>query len=231
MKRRLFSLAAAASLVLCMFVCAHWIRSLYVVDLVERVGRAIASFEFADGLIAATWSEESEASRRVYARNIELDLKLKQIQLKRVEVLFRDGKAGSSEVELAKNRVIAAETDAERVRRSVEPGWHFVRWKRGNNEYSRWQYLGNGWRRLGFQHISGRLRDGSVAHQFSLPHYAIAMVAAFLPAMWVLRQFRSRRRRLGGLCSVCGYDLRASPERCPECGTKANRQSAAGAAA
>jgi len=29
---------------------------------------------------------------------------------------------------------------------------------------------------------------------------------------------RVRQRKLHGLCIHCGYDLRASPTRCPECG-------------
>jgi predicted amidophosphoribosyltransferase len=38
------------------------------------------------------------------------------------------------------------------------------------------------------------------------------------PAVWLNGLRKTRRAKRLGLCPSCGYDLRASPERCPECG-------------
>lgn len=44
------------------------------------------------------------------------------------------------------------------------------------------------------------------------PFFAIA------PGLKLLAMRRNARLRTSGCCAKCGYDLRASPERCPECG-------------
>ncbi len=61
----------------------------------------------------------------------------------------------------------------------------------------------------------------------SVPCWLAAVLSACLPADWLLRRRRRqivRRRLERGQCLRCGYDLRATPERCPECGTEIRLQ-------
>jgi hypothetical protein len=51
---------------------------------------------------------------------------------------------------------------------------------------------------------------------WSAPHWVLAIMFALAPLIWFLRR---RRRIPAGHCQACGYDLRETPDRCPECGT------------
>jgi hypothetical protein len=51
-----------------------------------------------------------------------------------------------------------------------------------------------------------------------MPDWAACLM--WLPfAVPLVKRLHRRQRVRHGLCVVCGYDLRATPERCPECGT------------
>ena len=63
----------------------------------------------------------------------------------------------------------------------------------------------------------GVVERGPTHHVIFSPLLA-ALLAAVLPSSWLASRARARRRRRRGLCARCGYDLRATPDRCPECG-------------
>jgi hypothetical protein len=56
---------------------------------------------------------------------------------------------------------------------------------------------------------------------FALPAWFVLLLTCLLPGLWLMsavRLHRERQRQRQGFCLVCGYDLRATPDRCPECG-------------
>jgi hypothetical protein len=54
-----------------------------------------------------------------------------------------------------------------------------------------------------------------------IPHWFVVMLLTIFPIAWLVRSGRRYRGRLmlKGICLQCNYDLRASKDRCPECGT------------
>jgi hypothetical protein len=74
---------------------------------------------------------------------------------------------------------------------------------------------------LGFRHLC--MTDGhSRWETFEVPIWQIMvpplLVSALAGTLWRRQSIRARRIQ-AALCINCGYDLRATPERCPECGT------------
>jgi hypothetical protein len=65
-----------------------------------------------------------------------------------------------------------------------------------------------------------------VQHQFGLflPPSLVVVAASGLAVYF--RHRAKRSIRLPGMCPSCGYDLRATPDRCPECGTVAAKLAA-----
>ena len=80
---------------------------------------------------------------------------------------------------------------------------------------------------LGFAWIEGDWRQGFIYpgepalpyRAIIIPFWPIALMTGLVPLIYMRSCFLSRRRSRRGLCHTCGYDLRASKDKCPECGS------------
>lgn len=98
-------------------------------------------------------------------------------------------------------------------------GWH---WESGPS----WHGLG-AWRQLywfEFFWFTDQLTwDPAFAESkfdIGMPYWVPVGASLVLPVGWSVVTLRRRRRdQRSGQCRKCGYDLRASHDRCPECGT------------
>jgi hypothetical protein len=83
------------------------------------------------------------------------------------------------------------------------------------------------WRGLGFNTMVGayalnwQLVGTFIYRSYTMPYWFLCLIGTPLPLAWGVRH-RSRRRAVrrlkACLCAACGYDLRATSSRCPECG-------------
>jgi hypothetical protein len=92
------------------------------------------------------------------------------------------------------------------------PGWHWSTTSATNRDVFDFAFRG--------PHSKA---DGGGGFDNSYPMWglmAVLLIIGVLPA--AIAEIRRRRtvriRAERGHCTVCGYDLRATPERCPECG-------------
>ena len=83
-------------------------------------------------------------------------------------------------------------------------GWSYDSWPNERPEYV-W-----GWYEI---RADGQLK-------VAVPCWVLCLATAvFAIASTLARHIRAKHRAVGTSCRNCGYDLRATPDRCPECGT------------
>lgn len=104
-------------------------------------------------------------------------------------------------------------------------GWQHTEWPISSTT----SLPNEGW--WGFSYHAGQIinsrpsSDGRAApryigffHRVTVPHWALLLVLLTPVALWLQSELRRQRRRSLMQCRNCGYDLRASSVRCPECG-------------
>ena len=177
-RRRLFNLAAAVSLVLCLATAAMWVRSAAHVDDL-RYDSAVRQVAGAYQRWALTLITVSGG-----------------VQFQVVQVQSPRG-----------------------VGVADQQGSHFSFVTAPYHRYSIIDFAPAG--------VTEDVMSGLPAGDFNrvtygvLPYWLLILPLVPLPLLWGQRGLRMRTRRKLGLCRKCGYDLRATAECCPECGSEA----------
>ncbi|MGH7179663.1 MAG: hypothetical protein ACREJC_19970 [Tepidisphaeraceae bacterium] len=187
MRRPLFTIAAAMSLLLCLATAVLWIRSYWAWDEIGHLTatgagnpRVMSTFRMnsAGGVLhVSIWKAFSGPKQR---------LKFRLTPENYAEWGWESVSAGRT-----------TSTQSKGILERAGFSWRFADAPSGDGEHRDFEWVA------------------------SSPYWAVALVLAlpwyFAPIYWKRR--RRARRKVVGQCQRCGYDLRASPQRCPECGT------------
>lgn len=198
--RRVLNILSATCLLLCLGIVVLWIRGYFVADAVGFGDSRVArEFVSHDGMFVY-WSWECQAPA-------ELPMALPR------ELQYRATPADSPFYYLLPGENVTTVVNGRRI------WWRFLQ-ELGVRSIL---FTDPGFPRVNFIHL------------LRIPCWLVLLLALFFPAVRYLFAIVARYRRQRhlarcnklGLCPTCGYDLRASRERCPECGTSKSADSVA----
>ncbi len=181
MKRVLFTIVSAISLLLFLAVVGVWVRSFFYRDIVTFVaprdqGQVIQSIRGRLHIV----SELSGTSRGSISH---------QVDRLAPDAIWNGGMSSYP----------------------VKVEWH---WGHVWQNYSRIH------RSFGTTGFAGFM---TLHRLIVVPYWSPAFLFVVLPTIWIWRFIKYGHRRKIGHCPRCNYDLRATPQRCPECGWSQNK--------
>jgi hypothetical protein len=211
MRRKVFSITAAASLAICVATAGLWVRSYFAGDDLHR------RTQWPEG---GNWYRRQwRISSRDGGLRLDVETHVTNWPLRTTGgVLSAQGGGHLTEIGFDVN-----------PRAGTGGRWELGRWYwttsrpaslgpgevlSGNLWFSLWTE-----RKSGRQVATGVLRK--TGFHLQIPHWFVVLLASLAPGVWLIRRHRRASRVRLGRCAGCGYDLRASPGRCPECGTPA----------
>jgi hypothetical protein len=191
MKRRLLNVLTALSALLCAAVVGLWARGQWVCDVLEWRSAA------AEGKRLTQWEQTVGTGNGVavyWGRAVAVSEATEAAAAERRDYI------------LSQKRTFRDWTPPSLFWPRVRPGG---------------RRLG----RAGYSHgpMPGGVPGGAET-MITFPLWPAAVATAVPLGAWLAtyrRRKRLRRRAEAGLCRACGYDLRATPGMCPECGTLA----------
>ena len=209
-KRRLFTMLSALSLVLCLATAGLWIRSLWRIDVVAWFYSGEKSVEVATmrHCIRLSHNDAVAALMRLCATEVDQPAPRWLFVSVRIGVPFTFSMGPQSGIARAlAQRGIGFSSVSGTVAVGPTPV---------ANARDLWDF---GWKSGPQTPLLPWAAAPPWSWEARMPLWPVVAVTAVLPAFRFRKAWRRHRRRKRGLCLTCGYDLRASSERCPECGT------------
>ena|SRR5437867_4202278 len=128
---------------------------------------------------------------------------------------------GSVIISWARERFVLDPSTAEEAERlSIREERRFSGWPTGDPYPPR--TAGASFAIAGFGYRPDAPWGGWGAHTVWVPYWFLVVATALLPVVRIRAWLKRRQRAWAGRCRKCGYDLRATPDRCPECGVSAS---------